>query len=363
MSLTAGTPGGGSGSSAAAQPKTAALRELAADLLEGCELFIFPSDDLDTEGFLRRLRVISSSLRVPAGSAGAGSWVKAAVPLYATVQRRALMEREDEMRRLLSAYGRATGAVRAARSKELAALAHTLFRLREAARAEDIREIRTRIETEIRDTEKFLDERQQADRARLAALEEEVEHLEKQLARQRDQLKHDPLTGLLHRAIVVERAAAMAASRLGFSVAILQVDNFPQIIQQLGPGRSDQVLHSAAAELKRLTRTHDALGRWCGDQFALALVGVNPEQMAARVGGAVARRRLQMEQQNGAVTLVHLSLSCGIAGWAPGIELGQLFAAAEAAAAAAAGAGGASIRLAPLDLPDQASGSEISPPG
>jgi diguanylate cyclase (GGDEF)-like protein len=105
------------------------------------------------------------------------------------------------------------------------------------------------------------------------------DRLEKELA---VAAEHDPLTGLANRAGFARRALAAlaAAARAGQpSVAVmLDVDHFKAVNDGWGHGAGDDVLRGVARAAESGVRPGDALGRVGGEEFALVLPGLTPEQ-------------------------------------------------------------------------------------
>lgn len=333
------TPSQASGSASAVQ-----LQELASELLSQCEIFVCAGADLDTGGFVRRLRDTAARVRQGGGFVKiARDWARAALPAYGRLQRRAVAERENEMRRLLSAYALAAGDRQAAGSRELAGLSTSLMKLREAAKVEDIRELRMRVEESLREADQFLLEKEQAEKARMAALEEEVSALERALAAAREEMRLDPLTGSLHQGLLTARLQALLTERIPFTLAIFQIDDFDTIVRQLGPAQADAVMQYAAGELRRVSRSVDALGRWGDSRLALVLPGTSAEQATGRLGGVVARRSLRLTM-DGSLLLVTFSLSCGLASSHGAERVDEVTSRAEAAVAEVLKLGGNGLR-------------------
>jgi diguanylate cyclase len=120
---------------------------------------------------------------------------------------------------------------------------------------------------------------------RLKEQEERVVLLERELERVSALVKTDPLTETLNRrgfeeAYGVEVARADRATQNCISIALLDVDNFKQLNDQLGHEAGDQALKHLASVLKDVLRPTDAVGRYGGEEFALLLPGLGVQQAA-----------------------------------------------------------------------------------
>ncbi len=153
-------------------------------------------------------------------------------------------------------------------------------------------------------------------RKRLKDQEQRVQTLERELERVSALVKTDPLTDTLNRrgfeeAYGVEIARADRSGQSALTVALLDVDNFKQLNDRLGHEAGDQALKHLAAVLKDTLRPTDAVGRYGGEEFALLLPGVSPDQAAqvmVRVQRELTKRIFLHENQK-----VLITFSAGVA--------------------------------------------------
>ncbi|MBA4342593.1 MAG: hypothetical protein C0423_10635 [Methylibium sp.] len=105
----------------------------------------------------------------------------------------------------------------------------------------------------------------------------------------------DPLTGALNRRAfdaALLNAHAAAGRGIGYSLALIDMDHFKQLNDQLGHAAGDAALRHLVDGLRPLLRDVDAVGRLGGEEFCLLL-------RDADIGGAalVAERIRQQLQQ------------------------------------------------------------------
>jgi len=127
--------------------------------------------------------------------------------------------------------------------------------------------------------------------------------------------RHDPLTGLANRVLLLERIGAglERSSRVGAGVAVLllDLDRFKVVNDSVGHAHGDELLRKVADRFESALRAGDTLGRFGGDEFMLICPRVPDEATASRI----ADRFLTVlsEPFDLGAGEVHLSASIGIA--------------------------------------------------
>ena len=128
-------------------------------------------------------------------------------------------------------------------------------------------------------------------RARLAAQKKD---LGEALALNRELATRDALTGLLNRRAMVELLARehprIERGQGPLSVALLDIDFFKRINDELGHGTGDEVLRRFASVIKSQLRAADALARWGGEEFLLLMPGTGADDARVvidRLRGAI----------------------------------------------------------------------------
>lgn len=115
----------------------------------------------------------------------------------------------------------------------------------------------------------------QAEVQRRIALEVELQH----------QATTDPLTGLRNRRAFEVQAnseiARAGRSLQPLSVALLDIDHFKQVNDNLGHAAGDMVLRTVGELCGRRFRSEDGVGRIGGEEFAVVLPGASLEQAGA----------------------------------------------------------------------------------
>lgn len=113
--------------------------------------------------------------------------------------------------------------------------------------------------------------------ARASALRDRVQALEDELRRLAEEVSTDQLTQVANRRGLTSRfeieRARQARDGTPLGVALLDVDNFKRLNDELGHGAGDEALKSLAGLVARTLRPTDLVARYGGEEFVLLLPG------------------------------------------------------------------------------------------
>lgn len=157
-------------------------------------------------------------------------------------------------------------------------------------------------------------------RSQIAELNKERERLNGLLQEKSLCLKKDPLTGVFNRLAYNEQLEQEFHrwQRFGhpLTFVIWDVDHFKQINDQYGHAMGDDVLRHIAAQLSVRLRSTDFVARYGGEEFAMLLPGADAEaalQLAEQIRQNIAETAFSVGEVQISVTI-----SCGVASFAPG---------------------------------------------
>jgi diguanylate cyclase (GGDEF)-like protein len=147
--------------------------------------------------------------------------------------------------------------------------------------------------------------------ARFASLAVERRGLYEQLS---FRAQYDSLTNLSNRASLYDRLdnwiRAHAVERGSFALIYLDLDAFKQINDSHGHGAGDRLLQHVAAHIQKSVRRSDVAARIGGDEFVIALPGIDDRDAAAEIAQLVAAAialPFSIDGRN-----LHIGLSFGI---------------------------------------------------
>jgi diguanylate cyclase (GGDEF)-like protein len=134
-----------------------------------------------------------------------------------------------------------------------------------------------------------------------------------------DQLSRvDPLTGLHNRRHLEEVLGALmsAGARHNMSLVVLlvDIDHFKDVNDTHGHQVGDEVLRSTANVIRAMIRTEDAMARWGGEEFLIALPGVSLDgatAVAKRMRTNVATSQVEVADDE----TVSVTVTVGVAAW------------------------------------------------
>lgn len=130
-------------------------------------------------------------------------------------------------------------------------------------------------------------------REKAQATEAELVKLHKELDRVSSQARHDPLTGALNRKgldeVLEREISSVRRKDTPLCMALLDIDNFKQLNDQLGHATGDAALTHLVTVARAAMRPQDTLARYGGEEFVILL----PD--TALANGVEAMTRLQRE--------------------------------------------------------------------
>ena len=155
------------------------------------------------------------------------------------------------------------------------------------------------------------------------------------MARSEAQAATDPLTGLLNRRSLDDRAQQLVVHGTPFTAAFGDLDHFKSLNDVHGHDTGDRALRLFSRILTLETRPQDVVARYGGEEFLILLPGCDAD--AALV--VLDRVRQRLGQQIPSANLPHFTVSFGICEWDGETDLRTVVARADQALLRAKAAG------------------------
>jgi diguanylate cyclase (GGDEF)-like protein len=130
----------------------------------------------------------------------------------------------------------------------------------------------------------------------------------------------DPLTGLMNRRVVEERAAGPLHRQLPVAVAMADLDHFKVLNDTYGHEAGDRALRLFASTLAASLRQHDLASRYGGEEFLL----VFPDLSARAVADVLRRCQEELMVRLGAANVPGFTASYGVADTSQSTDLATL---------------------------------------
>lgn len=247
-------------------------------------------------------------------------------------------EKAGEVRELLLTVAHTADSL-GVRDQRCAGQMHAVTdRLRTIASLEDLTQIRASIEKSTEELKSSIRRMAEEGKAAVEQLREQVSAYEARLEAAEELASRDALTKVRSRVYVEGQIERHMAGPRPFCVAVVDINGFKRVNDELGHLVGDEALKQFAGELTSACRSTDMIGRWGGDEFlilldcGLAEAGAQIERLRKWVCGSYTISSPSGQNK------IELNASIGLAERAPGETMKQLLARADAAMYAQKGA-------------------------
>ena len=150
-----------------------------------------------------------------------------------------------------------------------AQISEVTMRLKRIASLDDLTQIRSSIERTAVDLKSSMERMEAEGKQAIAKLRAEVTSYQTKLEEAERVASRDALTGLRNRSWVESQIERRIDAGTPLSVAVVDIDGFKSVNDELGHVVGDELLKQFANELRSACRAKDVLGRWGGDEFIL----------------------------------------------------------------------------------------------
>lgn len=290
-------------------------------LLRRIEEFVVPNNELQSREFIDELNALreqivrhreqSKSLSPDTGSEF--------IHDYAVRQLDYLKSTEQELRGIIEVLSEGLKTIGNCNADFHQKMASHLERLGSISELTDLRQLRGRLQDEIRSVRESLVEVTERQAEQMQALSGQVHVLREKLERAEHEARSDSLTGVLNRRaldpILQSRLVEFEDGGANFAVVMMDLDEFKQVNDRFGHAIGDRALLAVVENCRGLIRRNDIFARYGGDEFVFVFPessARNAAKIARKICETLTATRFELEKAIDGTTHLVLSASFGV---------------------------------------------------
>lgn len=296
------------------------LFETVMQLLRQIEGFVFPREEIRSQQFLAELSALREDLLEARKDAKSDLVFKSGfIRDYSSRQLEYFKSTEDELRGIIELLSEGLKTVKTGHSELHRNMATHLESLGSISQLDDLRQVREQLTREIQSVQASLKEAEGRQEEQMETLAGEVSALRSKLEAAEEEARHDALTGVLNRRalnqVLDSWLAQYRSGGPGFTVVLMDLDEFKQLNDQFGHGVGDRALLAVVENCRSFIRQGDVLARYGGDEFIYLFPGSsarNATKIARKICEALASTTFTLEDGAAGVQQLQLSASFGV---------------------------------------------------
>jgi diguanylate cyclase len=201
------------------------------------------------------------------------------VSAFIEKQKRYIGDREQELRDIIDLLTTAMTSLNTDNKTFYRRVFDQSEKIDQISRLDDIKKIKNALQEEVTQMKALVNAKEAADAAQIDQLASQVTVLKSELQKVKQRSETDSLTGACNRgafdAIIADMVSRRDVSGKGFSLLMLDLDNFKAINDTYGHMTGDRVLVAFAQKCKGMLRGDDTIARYGGEEFAVILPGAS----------------------------------------------------------------------------------------
>jgi diguanylate cyclase (GGDEF)-like protein len=212
-----------------------------------------------------------SSRMEPEAIGAAEAHVRTQLQDWSRLAARHAQQQTGEVKGLLLVLARTAESVGERDQRCAGQITDVTTRLKGIASLDDLGVIRASIEQSAAELKTSVERMTAESKRAIDHLKAEVTVYQTRLEAAEEIASRDVLTGIRSRLYAESQMERRIAAHTPFCVAILDINGFKRVNDELGHLVGDDLLKQFATELKQACRSTDVIGRWGGDEFILVL--------------------------------------------------------------------------------------------
>jgi diguanylate cyclase len=201
-------------------------------------------------------------------------------------QRKYLDEREKELREIIDLMAKAMSNINSDNQTFYQRVYDQSEKIEQISALDDIKKIKFALKEEVDKMRNIVDLKKVEDDTRIEKLASQVDSLKAELAQAKSKSMTDGLTGVYNRqafdAYIRDRIDRNTPIKSGYSLLLLDIDDFKVINDTYGHIMGDRVLVAFAQKCQGLVRSEDFLARYGGEEFVILLSGASLRNAAKK---------------------------------------------------------------------------------
>jgi diguanylate cyclase len=249
---------------------------------------------------------------------------KTIISAFIDNQKDYLIEREDELRKIIDLLTRAMVSVDSENDAYHRKIMQQSEKMEKITRLDDIRKIKSALEKEVETLRETVRDKQAGEQARIQTLSSQVKTLSHELEQAKEESLRDGLTGIYNRRAFDDYLQSLTERNLlhrqDFAVLILDIDDFKAVNDTYGHPVGDRVLLAMADTFGQMVRSDDFLARYGGEEFVMILPGAsrrNAAKKAKQICKIIHKTRFTLDQNDSQPPLA-LTVSIGVTAFKKG---------------------------------------------
>lgn len=272
------------------------IKDFALDLKEiGSDRFKGEVDQLKAD-FNAQVKATSMNSRFEAGCRDVSAFIER--------QKRYLGDREHELRDIIDLLTTAMTSLNTDNKDFYRRVFDQSEKIDQISRLDDIKKIKNALQEEVAQMKTLVSAKEKADAKQIDRLASQVTELKNELLKTKQRSETDGLTGALNRgafdAVIADLVSRREVTGKGFSLLMLDLDNFKRINDTHGHLTGDRVLVAFSQKCKGMLRGDDIIARYGGEEFAVILPGAslrNSVKKAKQICQTIAGTRYAIDER------------------------------------------------------------------